>query len=175
LEGIIAYWIYENGETIGPLRREQVLQQAGPGTPVSDGGEWIELGQHPDFAKPPESPSAPPPVPPPASPPEPEQPTAPEVRTATPVEMAKPIVEKEKTPNPEDSDFRRVRRLARATKPPEPEEPRKKKSTLGGWLIVVAGIAITGFLALVLLQSGEAESPWDYLGRSGPTGAENRA
>lgn len=148
----MAYWIHENGETIGPLRREQVLQQAGPGTPVSDGGEWINLGQHPDFATLPDQPFEPPSIPPTES----EKQPVPEERATAPIEVVQPAVDPQKTPNPEDSDFRRVRRLAKATKPPAPDEPKKKtKGRLGGWAIFAAVLAITGFLAFYLLTKHE--------------------
>jgi hypothetical protein len=157
----MAYWIYENGETVGPLNKEEVVQRAGPDTPVSHGQEWVKLEQHPDFAKPLEPPPVPPPVPPPTTHPEPEKPGVSEVQAAAPVEVAVPVFEQEKVSNPEDSDFRRVQHLAKASKPSVPEKS-KKKTSLGGWVIIVAGLAITGFLAYAFLQSREAGSPWVY-------------
>ena len=45
----MAYWIHENGKTIGPFRAIEILQKAKPETLVSHGQEWLELGEHPDF------------------------------------------------------------------------------------------------------------------------------
>jgi len=47
----MAYWIFENGETVGPLRAVEVLEHAGPETLVSHGERWIRLREHPDFGQ----------------------------------------------------------------------------------------------------------------------------
>lgn len=47
----MAYWIFRNGTTVGPLRAVQVLEQASPETLVSCGQKWLPLGRHPDFAQ----------------------------------------------------------------------------------------------------------------------------
>lgn len=47
---IMAYWIYENGETIGPLRAIDVLQRAQSKTLVSLGQTWVKFADHPDFS-----------------------------------------------------------------------------------------------------------------------------
>lgn len=46
----MAYWIHENGETIGPLRAVEVLDRARVSTLVSCDQQWLRLDQHPDFA-----------------------------------------------------------------------------------------------------------------------------
>ena len=46
----MAYWIHENGETIGPLRAIEVLERAQPETLVSHGQQWLPLRDHPDFS-----------------------------------------------------------------------------------------------------------------------------
>ncbi|PWB82035.1 MAG: hypothetical protein C3F08_00725 [Candidatus Methylomirabilota bacterium] len=43
------YWIYENGESIGPLERAEVSARAKPNSLVSCGQQWIHFGDHPDF------------------------------------------------------------------------------------------------------------------------------
>ena len=48
----MAYWIFENDETIGPLRAVEVMERGDPGTMVSHGQEWVRLDEHPDFAAP---------------------------------------------------------------------------------------------------------------------------
>lgn len=60
----MAYWIHENGETIGPLKAIEILERAQPETLVSHGQEWVRLSHHPDFtyvanARPSEPPSEP--------------------------------------------------------------------------------------------------------------------
>ena len=45
----MAYWIHENGETIGPLRAIEILERAQPDTLVSQGQEWVKFADHPDF------------------------------------------------------------------------------------------------------------------------------
>ena len=61
LEGIMAHWIFENGQTIGPLKVSEVLDRATPSTSVSHGDRWVRLDQHPDFAAPPPPHAVPPP------------------------------------------------------------------------------------------------------------------
>jgi ubiquitin-protein ligase len=46
----MAYWIYEDGHTVGPLEAPEVLDRAKPDTQVSNGHDWVRLDQHPDFA-----------------------------------------------------------------------------------------------------------------------------
>jgi ubiquitin-protein ligase len=46
----MAYWIYEDGHTVGPLEAPEVLDRAKPDTQVSNGNDWVRLDQHPDFA-----------------------------------------------------------------------------------------------------------------------------
>jgi hypothetical protein len=45
----MAYWIHENGKTIGPFRVVEVLDRAGPDTLVSHGQQWFKLSEHPDL------------------------------------------------------------------------------------------------------------------------------
>lgn len=45
----MAYWIHENGETIGPLKAVEVLERAQPRTLVSNGQEWVRFDEHPAF------------------------------------------------------------------------------------------------------------------------------
>lgn len=42
------YWIFENGETTGPMTAVDVLWQAGPGAQISDGEQWFRLDDTPD-------------------------------------------------------------------------------------------------------------------------------
>jgi hypothetical protein len=42
------YWIFENGETTGPMTAIDVLWQAGPTALISDGGQWFRLDDEPD-------------------------------------------------------------------------------------------------------------------------------
>jgi hypothetical protein len=37
------YWIFENGETRGPMPAIDVLWQAGPTAQISDGEQWFRL------------------------------------------------------------------------------------------------------------------------------------
>jgi hypothetical protein len=46
----MAYWIHENGETVGPLRGNEVLDRAKPDTLISHGEQWLGFDEHPDFA-----------------------------------------------------------------------------------------------------------------------------
>jgi hypothetical protein len=39
----MAYWIHENGETLGPMRAIDVLRRATPSTRVCDGKVWFVL------------------------------------------------------------------------------------------------------------------------------------
>ena len=39
----MAYWIHENGETLGPMRAIDVLRRATPSTRVCDGKIWFVL------------------------------------------------------------------------------------------------------------------------------------
>jgi hypothetical protein len=39
----MAYWIHENGETVGPMRAIDVLRRATPSTRVCDGKIWFTL------------------------------------------------------------------------------------------------------------------------------------
>ena len=45
----MAYWIYENGQPVGPLEISEVLDRAKPDTQVSHGNLWVRLDQHPEF------------------------------------------------------------------------------------------------------------------------------
>lgn len=46
----MAYWIFENGDTIGPFRAVEVLEHASPRTLIKDGDGWVRLDQHRDFS-----------------------------------------------------------------------------------------------------------------------------
>lgn len=39
----MAYWIHENGETLGPMRAIDVLRRATPSTRICDGKVWFTL------------------------------------------------------------------------------------------------------------------------------------
>ena len=39
----MAYWIHENGETLGPMRAIDVLRRATPSTRICDGEIWFLL------------------------------------------------------------------------------------------------------------------------------------
>jgi len=39
----MAYWIHENGETLGPMRAIDVLRRATPSTRICDGKIWFLL------------------------------------------------------------------------------------------------------------------------------------
>ncbi|HSO23507.1 MAG TPA: hypothetical protein VLT81_11390 [Chondromyces sp.] len=41
------YWIFENGETTGPMTAVDVLWQAGPAALISDGEQWFRLDDPP--------------------------------------------------------------------------------------------------------------------------------
>jgi hypothetical protein len=41
------YWIFENGETRGPMPAIDVLWQAGPTAQISDGEQWFRLDDDP--------------------------------------------------------------------------------------------------------------------------------
>ena len=45
----MAYWIHENGETLGPFRGNEVLDRAKPETLISHGEQWLRFEEHPDF------------------------------------------------------------------------------------------------------------------------------
>ena len=42
------YWIFENGETRGPMPAIDVMWQAGPTAQISDGEQWFRLDDEPD-------------------------------------------------------------------------------------------------------------------------------
>ena len=46
----MAYWIHEDGRTVGPLRAIEVLERAKPWTLVSHNQDWVRCDRHPDFA-----------------------------------------------------------------------------------------------------------------------------
>ena len=45
----MAYWIFENGESIGPLDAQEVVERAQADSQVSHGQEWVPFRKHPDF------------------------------------------------------------------------------------------------------------------------------
>lgn len=45
----MAYWIFENGQPVGPLTALEVIQRARTDTLVSHGRTWVRMDRHPDF------------------------------------------------------------------------------------------------------------------------------
>lgn len=53
------YWIFEDGEMIGPMQAIEVLRRARPSTLVSDGQRWFRLDEDGDVGNPTASAAAP--------------------------------------------------------------------------------------------------------------------